>query len=1133
MSTGKHDGATIRIVRKFLHSHLSPILILFSIAAGAVALLVTPREEEPQIVIPAADIFLSFPGRSAAEVESLLTSKVERYLYQIDGVEYVYSRSMPGRGIVTVRFYVGQDRERSYVKLYKWLQQNADRIPAGVAGPVVKPVETDDVPIVAFTLTGQNIDDYTLRRLAEEAADRLQAVPNAGVTSVVGGRTRQVMVRLDAERLAGFHLAPLEISRALSVSSANLQTGSFSHGDREYTVETGRLFSNKAEVEGLVVGVFGDRPVYLRDVARVTDGPGEYTSYVRFSQGPAWTYPRKEPEAAGSWVGAAAGAGTFFAQPAVTIAVAKQKGTNNVTVARALIARMEGIKQEIFPAGVQVAITRNYGVTANDKVNELTEGLIVGIAVVIALLTFALGFTDSLVVAVAVPCVFGLTLLLNYMFGFSINRVTLFALTVSLGLLVDDPIVDVENIHRHFDMAGKATKDIVLEAVNEVRPPLIAATLAVMISFAPLFFVTEEMHDYLRPMAVNVPVTMLMSMIISFTVTPWLAYYVLRRRYRNGQHAAGDESSFDVTKTRAYRFFRPILEPFLRRRWRGYAFLFVIFLAFVASLSLVATRRVRPKQLPNDNKDEFLHVLDLPAGTTLERTDAAARAFEDYLRALPEVTDFESYVGTAAPVDFNGLARRYQLRNAPNRGDIRVNLIHKTERLHTSHEVTLRIRDDLTAIAGRLGVKLKIVELPPGPPTMSTLVAAVYGRPDQPYDKLMEAARLVKDRLRREPGVVDVDDTVEEDTSKYVFTLDKEKAALNGVSTEDVARTVRMLLAGTPAAGVSSPGEREPLQVVAWMSRSERSSPQDLSRVFVKGARGNLAPVSELGRWEQAPEEKTIYHRNLERVVYLTAEMAGRPPVETIIDIRADQRTAAELAAAGHPERTATPRPLEGRTLMDKGGGLPWAVPDGIGVQWWDEGEMRLTIHIFRDLGWGFLGALICIYILLVNQTGSFGLPLVVMLAIPLMVIGVMPGYWLLNLLGTHPVGGYANPRFFSSPALIGVIALSGIVTRNSIIIVDFIHRALARGRSLVQAVLESCAVRFRPILLTSGAAMLGAWPITRDEVFNGLGWSLIFGLFASTLMSLLVIPVAYHLIYANKSGHGLPEEMRAPQDQA
>jgi multidrug efflux pump subunit AcrB len=1129
--TAEKHTFTLRIVKAFLGSSISLVLIVLALAAGLTALLITPREEEPQIVVPAADVYVSFPGRSAAQVEQLVCGPLERYLMQIDGVEYVYSRAMPGRGIVSVRFYVGQDRERSLVKLYKWITQNADRIPHGVSGWVIKPIETDDVPIVSLTFTSDSLGAYSLRRVAEEVLDRLQRVPQVGLTYLIGGEPRQIRVRPDMQRMAGFHVTLLDIARVVGAANANAQTGSYTRLNREIVVEAGDWVRDAREVKSLIVATTGEgsaaRAVYLADVADVQDGPGEVTSYVRFSQGPAWG-AQENPTAAGNWAGSFAcpASAAAFQQPAVTIALAKQKGANNVLVARDILAEFDRLRGAILPAGVAVAITRNYGVTADDKVNELVEGLGVGIVIVLCLLTAGLGVTEALVVAVTVPCVFGLTLIVNYGLGFSINRVTLFALTVALGLLVDDPIVDVENIRRHFDIQGKATRKIVLEAVNEIRPPLIAATLAVIISFLPLFFVTEEMHDYLRPMAVNVPMTMIMSMVVSFTITPWLTYHALRRRYRSASPAAGQvREEGDIRQSRTYRVFRPILENLLTRRWLSWAFLLLVVAAFFGSVLLVLTRRVQPKQLPFDNKDELLLVLDMPSGTSLEQTDAAARPFERYLRTIPEVTDFETYVGTHSPVDFNGLSRKYFLREVPNRADIRVNLIHKTQRKASSHVLALRIRDDLTAIARQNGVKLKIVELPAGPPVMSTVVAAVYGRPDQSYEDLMTAARRVKERMLREPGVVDVDDSVEEDQAKDCFVLDKQKASAYGVDTADVSRTLRIALEGESEGLLYSADDRSPVPIVVWLNRADRSGPEDLSQIYVRGPSRALVRLGDLGRWEGRVEDKTIYHRNLERVVYVLAEMAGRPPVETILDIRADQVTPEQAAGLPSAQRNAPPRPLSERTMFHKGGGQPWAVQAGVRVQWWDEGEMRLTVHIFRDLGVGFAGALVVIYLLLVYQTGSFLLPVVIMLAIPLMIIGVMPGFWLLNRVAAPAVGGFMNPFFFSSPAMIGVIALSGIVTRNSIIIVDFVHLALRRGRSLIQALVESCAVRLRPILLTSGAAMLGAWPITMDSVFAGLAWALIFGLFASTLFSLLVIPVAYNLIYSGRPGHGLQVE--------
>jgi len=1116
-----HDSFTIRIVRKFLESNLSMVFILVSIAAGVVALVVTPREEEPQITVAAANIMVSFPGHSAQDVEQLVSTPLEKMMFQVPGVEYVYSRSMPGQSIVTVRFYVGQPLEPSYVKLVRKLNENMDHITPGVSGWVVKPIDVDDVPIVTFTLTSGSRDDYELRRMADEIVDRLQNVDNAGLAYVVGGRPRELLIRPSAARMASYRISALDLSRAIQASNSSVLAGSFDRSDQNVRVQAGQFIADARDLENLVVGASGGRPVYLRDVADVTDGPGEFTDYVRFHRGLAWNHP-KEEGAAGSLIGASdtPAPPRYGSQPAVTIAIAKKHGTNNVWVAEDLLKRMGELKKQILPADVQVVVTRNYGVTANDKVKELEDGLLVAIAVVMALLAIGLGYRQALIVAIAVPCVFGLTLIVNYFLGFSINRISLFALTVALGLLVDDPIVDVENIHRHFKMRGRATADIVLEAVNEVRPPLIAATFAVILSFLPLLFVTDMMGQYLRPMAADIPVTMIMSLVVSFTITPWLAYHMLKRHaVDEGEDPAPANA---VSGTR--RFFNATLRPLIRGRRRGRLFLLFIMLLFISSVLLVLTRRVQVKQLPYDNKDEMLLVLDMPAGTTLERTDAVARDFEHYLASVPEITDFEAYVGTASPVDFNGMMRQYFLRRAPNRGDIRINLIHKTERAYPSHSLALRLRADLTAIAQRDGVKLKIVELPAGPPAMSTVVAAVYGSPTQSYKDIIAAASIVKARMRRELGVVDVDDTVDEDQTKYVFDVDKQKAALNGVSTDEISRTIGLALGSQPAGAAQIPYERTPVKIVLWFPRAERSSTIDLSRIYAKGTAGNLVPLSEVGEWRTTIEDKTIYHRQLQRVAYVLGEMAGRPPVETILDITADQVRDGQRSFV---DMQAPPRTLSQRTMFRKGGGIPWAVPNGITVHWWDEGEMYITIHLFRDLAFAMLTALIGIYIILMNQTGSFRLPLTIMRAIPLMVIGVMPGFWLLNHIGQHNIGGFRNPVFFSGPAFIGMIALAGIVTRNSIIIVDFIQLGLLRGLPLEEAILNSVSVRLRPILLTSGAAVLGAIPITLDTVFGGMAWSLIFGLIVSTLFSLFVIPVTYNVVYANKPDHGLPENIR------
>jgi len=864
--------------------------------------------------------------------------------------------------------------------------------------------------------------------------------------------------------------------------------------------------------------------VHLADVADVADGPEEAQSYVRHAWGPAHSFTHHEG-AGGTRLAREAAPEDASAEsmPAVTIAIAKKKGSNAVRVSERVLAAAEALRKEIVPGGVDVVITRNYGLTADEKVNELVQALLVAIVIVVGLLVLALGWREALIVALAVPVVFGLTLAVNQLMGFSINRVTLFALILSLGLLVDDPIVDVENISRHFALKRRATREIVEEAVAEIRPPLISATLAVTLSFVPMFFITGMSGPYMRPMALNVPVAMLMSMLVAFTITPWLSYHVLKGHYGPESKETGEpnaaagvagESGADdletVRKSGLWRLFYPLMAPLLKSRRRAVAFLVAMALLTVAAMTLAALRAIPLKILPFDNKNELLLVLDTDEGTTLERTDAATRDFERYLTEVPEVADVTSYVGIASPMDFNGMVRHYYFRRGENVAEVRVNLAEKKSRRLQSHAIGLRMRPALDALAAKHHLALKIVETPPGPPVFATLVAEVYGAPHHAYSDLVAAAKTLRERFEKEPGVVDVDDSVEAPQTKLVFLTDKEKAALNGVTVEDVAQTLRAGLSGWDVATVRAPLERHPLQIRLRVPRSARSSPADLSRIQVMGSSG-LVPLSELGRWEEAPVDTTIYHKNLERVVYIMADTAGRAPAEAILDIGADQQKSRGAPVHGK----GAPRPLAGRTFLRNGSGLPWTLPHGIRVDFAGEGEWKITRDIFRDLGLGFVGAMIAIYILLVWQTTSFALPVVVMLAIPLTAIGVMPGFYLLNLVGSGRVGAYADPVFFTATAMIGMIALAGIVTRDSIILVDFIQLSLRRGRSLFDAIMESRVVRLRPILLTAGAAMLSALPITIDPIFSGLAWSLIFGLLSSTVFTLFVIPVTYWLLYA------------------
>ncbi len=1128
----KH-GFTNAIVRAFLESNLSLILILLGAALGLTALAVTPREEDPQIVVPMADVYVDFPGHSAEQVEQLVTTPLEKLLYQIDGVEYVYSMSREGSAIITVRYFVGEDRERSLVKLYKRIDEHVDIVPPGVAGWVIKPVEIDDVPIVTLTLRSAASNGHVLRRVAEELVQRLSAVENLSRAYVVGGRPRVVHVYLDPHRMEGYRVSPLEVKQALEAANVTAIVGSFAREDTSLRVEGGTAFAHPDELRDLVVGVRGDRPVFLKDVARLVDGAQEVADYVRHGWGPARGFEDRKSFTGTLVDGENAAVETDdTSAPAVTIALAKKKGTNAVKVAEEILSQAELLQREVVPDDIEMVITRNYGLTADHKVNELVEALGVAIFIVIALLTFGLGWREALIVVVAIPVVFGLTLTVNLLFGFTINRVTLFALILSLGLLVDDPIVDVENISRHFGLHRRASRNIVLEAVAEIRPPLITATLAVIVSFLPMFFITGMMGPYMRPMALNVPVAMLMSMVVAFTISPWLTYHVLKRKYSSGE-ALPDlvTDAHDISKVKEsmlYRFFYPLMAPLLHSRVKAWVFLGIMGGLTVLAGGLAATRHVPLKMLPFDNKNELLFVLDLDEGTTLERTDACVREMEEYLRGVLEVTDFTSYVGLSSPMDFNGMVRHYYLRRGENVAEIRANLVGKKSRSSQSHAIGLRVRDDLTQIAQRHRAILKIVEIPPGPPVIATVVGEIYGRPDHSYDTLVEAANVLRVRLEAEPGVVDVDDSVETAETKLIFRTDKEKAALNGVTVAEIVGTLQICLEGMPAGAIHVPTERNPLLIELRLPRAIRSSVADLGQVRVKGRGGNLVPLAELGRWEEARLDKTIYHKNLRRVAYVFAETAGRPPADAVVDVQADR----VVDAAGMPARasalgngwvsTNNPKPTAGRTFFSNGSGIAWHVPDGIEIDFAGEGEWKITLDVFRDLGLAFAAALVGIYILLVGQTRSFVIPIVVMLAIPLNILGIMPGFWLLNALAGDTVGSYADPIFFTATGMIGMIALSGIVTRDSIILVDFIHLSLRRGRSLFDAIMESRVVRLRPILLTAATAMLSAVPIAIDPIFSGLAWSLIFGLFASTVFTLFVIPIAYWLIYANRPGHGI-----------
>lgn len=1061
----KHRSIFTGIVKSFLEGNLAILMIIMSLLAGAAALILTPREEEPQIVVPVADVMVSYPGGSAEEVERLVASRLEKLLYQIDGVEYVYSASRPGMTVVTVRFFVGQDREDSLIKLYNKVFSNIDQVTPGITGWVVKPVEIDDVPIISAALYSKHYSTHELYRVAEEVIHDLQRIPDSARVTIHGGERRTVQVYLDADRLAAYSLSPQEVMQVVQLGNVQRDSGAFERGDATMRVEAGPFFSDAAEVRNLLIGVHDQRPVYLSDIAEIIDGPEEITSYSRLGFGPGFVAREGEADS----------------YPAVTIAVAKKTGRNAVSVARAVERRLDELKGLIIPDDIEVRITRNYGATANEKVNNLVLSLGLAVVTVIGLLALTMSWREGVIVAIAVPITYALTLLFNYLMGYTINRVTLFALILTLGLLVDDPIVGVENIYRHLRMNLQSRKDAILSAMDEVMSPIILSTLAIVVSFFPMFFITGMMGPYMAPMAINVPVAVIFSTIVALTITPTLSRLLLKVNI-----GAGEPEQFDIKQTAIYRHYSRIIGPLIKSRTKARLLLVVTGVLFFISVGLAMTGLVPLKMLPFDNKNEFLVIIDMPESSTLERTDAVAREVEDYLRTVPEVVDFTTTVGEPSPMDFNGMVRQYYLRQGPHVADIRVNLLHHTQRTMDSHALTLRIRNDIAAIGERTGANIKLVETPPGPPVLATVVAEVYGEAHHEYDDLIAAAKTIREKMVTEPGMVDIDDSVEDHQDKFFFRVDREKAGLHGVSTEDIVGNLQLALGGITAGTIHSPDDQNEVPVIFRLPRALRSDIARLEAFPVKSRSGAMIQLGALGAFETTRVDRTIFHKNLERVVYVQSEMAGIGPAYAVLGLQ--------------------------KRLRDD------PLPDGIRVSWTGEGEWKITVDVFRDLGIAFAAALLGIYVLLVYQTGSYAIPGVIMLSIPLTMIGIMPGFWLLNVLVNRPVGGFENPVFFTATAMIGMIALAGIVVRNALVLIDFIRTAVAQGTPLDDAIMESGAVRMRPILLTAGTTLLGAWPITLDPIFSGLAWSLIFGLFVSTGFTLFVVPVVYRMLYADNS---------------
>lgn len=1051
-------GIAGKIAKAFIQSKLTPLIVVASIILGIFAVIVTPREEEPQIVVPMIDVFVTFPGASAEEVDERVTKPMAKLLWEIKGVEYIYTMSRPGMSIVIVRFYVGHDTEKSIVDLYNKLMSNYDKIPPGVSQPLVKPRSIDDVPILSFTLWSSRYTGYELRRTALELCDELKKDHDIGEFHVIGGQKRQLAITIEPSRLKAYGVSPLRVADVLAKANFMVPSGKFSLHNREFIVETGGFLASSEDVGSVVVAVFQGRPVYVRDVAHITDGPEEPANYVFMGFGPA----AKADKAA--------------AYEAVTISIAKKKGTNATHIAERAYRKIEALKGYHIPSGIEITTTRNYGETAKEKSDELLKHMLIAALSVTLLIALALGWRESIVVAVAVPVTLALTILVTYLYGYTLNRVTLFALIFSIGILVDDAIVVVENIHRHFIMT-RVDPETAIEAVDEVGNPTILATFAVIAALLPMAFVSGLMGPYMRPIPMGASAAMVISLLIAFIISPWLSFIVLKKTRGNAE-GKKNEGKIIGRFNRIYeRSLRGLLES---RKKRLRFFAFVLILLFCAFL-LVPLRLATVKMLPFDNKNELQVIIDMPEGASLEETSAVTRKISDYLQGVPEVTHYQSYIGTASPFNFNGLVRHYYLRSGSNQADIQVNFVNKDERRAQSHDIAGRIRPPIHDIAGRYGARAKIVEIPPGPPVLSTLVAEIYG---PRIERQVEIAKRIKEIFAATKGVVDIDWYVEADQKKIIFGVDKEKAAYHGISTEVASRSLSTALNGTVAGLAHIAGDKEPVELFVRASLPERTGIDRLQEFSLVSPSGIPVSLAELVTVRERIEDKTIHRKNLKRVVYVVADVAGteESPVYPILAMR---KTIKNL---GLPE---------GYELKQYSAVQPW-LEDRYAMKW--DGEWHITYEVFRDLGMAFAAVLILIYVMVVGWFRSFTVPLVIMAPIPLSLIGILPG---------HAIMG----AFFTATSMIGFIAGAGIVVRNSIILVDFIDLKMAEGVPLEEAVIQAGLIRFRPMLLTAAAVVVGSSVILFDPIFQGMAIALMAGEVASTFLSRTAVPVLYFML--------------------
>lgn len=1056
-------GIAGSIAQQFINSKLTPLLMIAFLVIGVYSASLTPREEEPQIDVPIADVFFRYPGASAAEVESRIVQPIEKIISNIPGVEYVYSTSMPGQAMLVVQYYVGDDVERSIVKLYNEVMKNMDNMPSGISLPLIKTRAIDDVPVLALTLWSDAYDDYTLKRVAQELNSEIEKIQEVSATNIIGGRNRQVNIMLNKERMTAYNLDILSVTQQLQAANQQVASGSFNQNNTEYLVETGAFLSSLEDVENLIVGVVGGQAIYLKQIADITDGPEDPKQYVEFGLGVG-----TETEM------------MYGMYPAVTLSIAKRRGADAMKLADKILDKTEKLKGTLIPSDIKVTQTRNYGETASHKVAELLLHLFGSVVAVTIVVALSMGFRGGLVVFLSVPITFALTLFVYYMYGYTLNRITLFALVFVTGIVVDDSIIIAENMHRHFKMRKLPFMQAAIASINEVGNPTILATFTVIASVLPMAFVSGLMGPYMSPMPIGAAMAMLFSLLVALMITPFLAYRLLK----HDTHGEGGKE-YRLEDTMIYKVYAKLMNPLIASPLKRWTFIGSITLLLLASMSLFYFRAVEVKMLPFDNKNEFQVVIDMPEGTTLEQTAVVGKDIAAFIADQDEVRNYQLYVGTSAPISFNGLVRHYDLRRGSNIADIQVNILDKGERSVQSHDIAKKFRPFIQEIAAKYNARVKVVEMPPGPPVISTLVAEVYG---PTTEGVRNIAAQIKQIFEETEGIVDVDWLVEDDQKEFNFEVDKEKAMLAGVSTQQVVQTLNMALQGQPVSRLYQENEVEPVNIQLRLNEEERSSLADLRNINVRSMSGQLVSVGDLVNVKEQLQDKSIYRKNQKRVVYVTADVAGsiESPVYAITDV-SEKFKDIELPQGYTLEEFYTAQPF-----MEEDYGIKW------------DGEWHITYEVFRDLGAAFAVVLVIIYMLIIGWFQDFKVPIVMMVAIPLSLVGILVGHWWLG-------------AFFTATSMIGMIALAGIMVRNSVLLIDFINLRLAEGAPLKVAVIEAGAVRTTPILLTAGTVVIGAFVILFDPIFQGLAISLMGGSIASTILTLLIVPLVFYMTERKK----------------